>query len=279
MSITPAADEPVIVVTGAGSGMGRAVALLMSRRHDRRPLVLCDLRQESLEETSAMSGAAGRTTLLAGDVAAPDFGERLVRALADRKIGALVHCAGLSGSMGDAGRILDVNLSATMRLVEVARPRMARGSAAVLFSSMAANFLGAVLDGPINAVTSPETVVDLLPFSATGPEAAYAISKRGVQLLARRAASAFGEYGARINSLSPGVTDTPMGRAEMVRHPMMHDLIKNSPLRRAAQAEEVATVAAFLCSDESSFITGTDILVDGGCVAVTPSAEPAKATS
>ncbi|HKT73709.1 MAG TPA: SDR family oxidoreductase [Steroidobacteraceae bacterium] len=259
----------VIVITGAGSGMGRAAAMRMAPGQHARTLILCDLGQQGLNETRASIGTGTHTELLTADIAAGDFTERFLSTLGTRSIAALIHCAGLSSSMADAQRILDVNLTATMILVGLVRPRMAEHAAAVLYASLAGHLLGPSLDERINAALTPESARQLLTADAT-PEMAYSLSKRGVQLLARREAAAFGRRGARILSLSPGVIDTPMGRAEMERHPMMAHMIKASPLGRAAQPDEVAEVAAFLCSRAASYITGTDILVDGGSLATTP---------
>lgn len=259
--------QEVIIVTGAASGMGRAVAQCMAARRDGRAILLCDLQEKELEQTRMRIGADCHCEILAADLSAPEFGERLQAFIGDRSVGALIHCAGLSSSMADAERIFAVNLVGTLILVDTVRSRMARDGAAVLFASLAGHLLGTALDEKIMAATTPAAIANLLPLAGSSREAAYSISKRAVQLLARREARAFGERGARINSLSPGVIDTPMGRAEMVRHPVMQDMIKRMPLKRAAQPEEVAEVAAFLCSAASSFITGTDILVDGGSLA------------
>jgi NAD(P)-dependent dehydrogenase (short-subunit alcohol dehydrogenase family) len=82
--------------------------------------------------------------------------------------------------------------------------------------------------------------------------------------LAVRAAAAWGARGARIVSLSPGIVDTGMGRREYAAQPLMKTMVERTPLGRMGEADEIAAVAAFLVSDAASFITGTDLLVDGG---------------
>jgi NAD(P)-dependent dehydrogenase (short-subunit alcohol dehydrogenase family) len=240
--------------------MGEAAARLMSQAG--WPLLLCDLHGDRLSAVAGELGGAVET--LAGDIAAQDFPARLVAALGDRSVGALIHCAGLSPSMADAARILDVNLAASMRLVDVVRPRMAEGGAAVLFASVAAHMRGPVLDKEIAAATTPEAVAGLLEHFGDDPGAAYSYSKRGVQMLVRRQAGSFGQRGARICSISPGIIDTPMGRAEMDRNALTETMVEVSALRRTARADELASVAVFLCSRAASFLTGADILVDGG---------------
>ncbi|CAN7538782.1 SDR family oxidoreductase [Phenylobacterium sp. LjRoot219] len=252
----------VTIVTGAASGMGAAAAQLMSGAGRR--LLLCDLNADRLAESAGR--LEGRIDTLAGDIADPGFPGQLVAALGDQPIAALIHCAGLSPTMAEPARILEVNLAATMRLVDAVRPRMAEGAAAVLFASMAAHQVGTMFDEPLSKATTPEAVAALLACSPNSGMA-YSVSKRGVQLLVQREAGAFGQRGARIVSISPGVIDTPMGRQEMAEQPIMQALVERSGLKRPALPEEVAAIAAFLCSPATSFVTGTDVLVDGGAVA------------
>lgn len=262
--MTETKPQGMAVVTGAASGMGLEAAKLMSAAG--WPLLLCDLAAERLEAAAQALRGAGPVETLAGDLSDPAWPERLAEALAGRQVGALIHCAGLSPTMAEPARILEVNLAASMRLVEAVRPHVAEGAGLVLFASTAAHMAGAGLDQRIDAATRPEDVAGLVTL-APDSGAAYAISKRGVHLLVRREAKALGRRGARITSVSPGIIDTPMGRQEMESHPIMKAMVEASPLGRQARAEEVAAVAVFLASPAASFVTGVDVLVDGGAIA------------
>jgi len=256
-----AEKKGVAIITGAASGMGEAAAQLMHA--DGWPLVLCDMNEERLRASAAAYAAAGDVGFVIGDISAAEFAAALDAAIDGRPVGALVHCAGLSPTMAGSERVLEVNLAATMRLANHVLPKMVPGAAAVLFASSAGHMLGTTLDARIDAVDTPEKVPELVALCSNSG-VAYTISKRGVMLFVKREANRFGARGVRLVSVSPGIIDTPMGRQEMTSSPIMKSLVDNSSLARPAQAREVSAVAAFLCSPAASFITGTDILVDGG---------------
>jgi NAD(P)-dependent dehydrogenase (short-subunit alcohol dehydrogenase family) len=259
------AKPGLAVVTGATGGIGSACAAKFAA--DGWPLLICDLDAGRLEAVAAPWRAGGATVeTLAGDMAAEDYPERLVAAIGGRPIGAVVHTVGLTPTMADPARILTVNYDATVRLVEVVRPRIAAGSCAVLIASMSAYFVDSPeIDAAIASLEGPSSAA-LLPF-APSPQMAYPVSKRAVMKLAAREAAAFGARGARIASISPGIIDTAAARAEQAVSEQMNAMIGRTPLSRKGAPEEIAEVAAFLCSPAGSFVSGRDILVDGGLMA------------
>jgi NAD(P)-dependent dehydrogenase (short-subunit alcohol dehydrogenase family) len=239
------------VVLGAATGMGAAAAALLPS-----PLVLADVTPTS-------------PGMLTCDVTSEADVEALVATTGE--LGGLVVTAGLSPSMTRGRRIWEVNLLGMARVLRCFESALVEGSAAVCFASMAGHLvpatpeLAAVLDDP----EAPSFFDDLaaLGIDIDDPASAYALSKRGVQRLVRRRSKAWGAKGARLLSLSPGIIDTGMGRLEASNEPAMAHMVEASALGREARPEEVAEVAAFLVSDAASFMTGTDVLVDGGAVA------------
>lgn len=239
--------------------MGRACIDLLRPMVDT--VVAVDLRAPEID------GVVG----LACDVADPDQ----VRAVADAAathgtFRALIHAAGISPTMGDARRVLAVDLVGTQLLLDAFDGLVVAGSAAVCFSSSGAYVVAPFVSAEMEALLVNPLAADFLDRAVelVGRDSgfAYALAKVGVIRAAARAAVQWGPRGGRVNSLAPGLIDTPMGQQELAQQPAMQQMLADTPLGRLGQAEEVARVAAFLVSDAASFVSGIDVLVDGGQV-------------
>lgn len=247
----------VIVVTGAARGMGRACVDALRDTGD--VLLAVDL------EAPDVDGAVG----VACDVADP----RAVRALAGivedhGSFRALAHAAGISPTMADPRRVFLVDLVGTQYLLDAFAPLVTPGAAAVCFASSAAHQIGLMApDAALDALVEDpladgfvDRAAEVVPDSGL----AYAWAKRGVIRAAARAAVVWGRAGGRVNSVSPGMIDTAMNAQEFEQQPMMQVMLDHTPLARLGRPEELAAVAAFLVSDAASFVSGVDLLADGG---------------
>jgi NAD(P)-dependent dehydrogenase (short-subunit alcohol dehydrogenase family) len=267
-------ERSVGVVTGGGRGMGLACARRMVETVDT--LVIVDRDAAGLDAVADELGSHAEIIPMGIDVGDPDAVAGLAQIAGHGTLRSVAHAAGVSPTMAPWRTILEVDLVGTALVIDALTPLVTSGTAAVCFASMAAHLAASgfdeavdqVLDDPLNP-----SLADALA-SAVGPGIedsgiAYAVAKRGVQRLARRTAVSWGRRGGRICSLSPGMIDTPQGRQEAAAQPAMTMMLEHTPLGRFGSADELAAVVAFLLSDEASFLTGADVLVDGGvCAAI-----------
>jgi len=263
-------DLPLAVIVGSG-GMGMAAA---RRLGQQRRLLVTDVDAAKLDACLAQlknDGYDARTHVCDLTDAASVAG-LAARAAELGPVATLAHVAGLSPSMGNWRQILSVNLIGVHHVLDAFLPLASTGTAAIVISSLAAHMSPGPADEVLAQLDAPlePGFLDRLA-SAHGEEIttqrSYQLSKFAVNRLVRQRASAWGKNGARIVSLSPGLIATPMGALEFERQPMKYDLLARTPIKREGTMHEIADAIEFLASARASFISGTDLLVDGGIAA------------
>jgi NAD(P)-dependent dehydrogenase (short-subunit alcohol dehydrogenase family) len=190
-------------------------------------------------------------------------------------VAQVAHTAGLSPSQASTAAILAVDLLGVALVVDGFAPVVASGGAGVVISSMAGHLFPALPADQQEALARTAaadllTLPFLTPEQVSDPGLAYGVAKQANLIRVAAVASSWGHRGARLNSISPGIISTPMSQHEL-DSPLgegMRAMIEASPAGRIGTVDDIAAVAAFLLGPEASFISGTDILVDGGVTAV-----------
>lgn len=260
----------VLVVIGVG-GMGQAIA---RRQGAGKTVLLADFNEAVLKSVAAqLTGEGHNVVTQQVDVSSGPSVAALAGAAAD--LGAVtdvVHTAGVSPVHASTSAVLNVDLLGVALVLEEFGRVIASGGAGVVISSMAGYF-AAPLDAEQEralATTSSGDLLDL-PFvdADADPGRSYSLAKRGNHFRVQAASASWGARGARINSISPGVISTPMGQAELAGDSGagMRAMVAGSATRRVGTPDDIADAVAFLLGPTASFISGTDLLVDGGAIA------------
>ena len=243
-------EGKVSIVTGAAPGICRETALLFVREGSR--VVLADVDRRAGEETARMiEQAGGRATFVETDVSRSSQVRRMVEAALDAygRVDVLVNGAARQAatphlvevSEAEWDLVMDVNVKGVFLCTREVIPAMLR------------NGRGAIVNVASAVTLGGET------FSLP-----YAVSKAGVVQLTRVANSQYASRGIRVNCLLPGLVDTPASQSIEGRLGIFDEFVSTIPIGRPGLPQDVANLALFLASDDSSFIAGACIVIDGG---------------
>jgi NAD(P)-dependent dehydrogenase (short-subunit alcohol dehydrogenase family) len=245
-------------------------------------VLLADFNEQTLASASESLSAAGHhVESRRVDVASPESVRGLAGYAASLgSVTQVAHTAGLSPSQASAEAILAVDLLGVALVLQEFGEVIAPGGAGVVIASMAGHMFPPLAPEQENALAhDPPGELLQLNFisSITDPNFAYPIAKQANHIRVRAASAQWGRRGARINSISPGIISTSMGQQELAS-PVgdgMRAMIAKSATGRLGTPDDIAAAAAFLLGPNASFITGTDLLVDGGVIAAVKTGNPA----
>lgn len=265
-------QREVVALLGAGS-MGMAI---IERIASNRIVLLGDISEKALasaKERLEYSGYAVETMKV--DASSKDSIYAFARKAAELgPVMYFVNTAGASPHQTNPQHILDLDLIGSAYALDAFGEVMACGGAGILISSMTGYMLPEPLTKEVELALTVTESDDLRELPCLQPEmvensgVAYVMSKRANQLRVRKAAIDWGKRGARINTISPGIIVTPLAYDEFnAAGEAYQKMIESSAMQRVGNPAEIAAAATFLLSDQASFITGTDLLVDGGMIA------------
>jgi NAD(P)-dependent dehydrogenase (short-subunit alcohol dehydrogenase family) len=247
-------DGKAVVLTGGASGIGRASAKALAA--EGAAIVIGDVDQGGADVAAEIRDAGGHATFIRMDVSSWDDVAALVRGAVEEqgRLDVIVNNVGVAigGSAGemseqDWDRVIDVNLTGVWRGMRLAIPEMLKTGG-----------------GSIINVSSVQSLVGFNGWSG------YAASKGGINALTQQAAVEYAPKGIRVNAIIPGTILTGMNEGILRDHPdpdgLMAEWTAMHPIGRIGRPEEVAGAVVYLASDESSFVTGMLLRVDGGMV-------------
>ena len=264
--------KDVMIVTGAGQ-IGMAIARRMGYG---KKIVIGDKKPENAQAISQIMNQAGFDTIaMEMDLSSRESIQSLIaKAQAYGSIAMLVNAAGVSPSQAPIEAILRVDLYGTAVLLEEVGNVIAPGGVGVTISSQSGHRMPALIpaEDELLACTPAEELLalDLLqPENIRDTLHAYQLAKRCNEKRVMAEAVRWGERGARINSISPGIIVTPLAMDEFrgPRGAFYQNMFAKCPAGRPGTADEVANVAELLMSEKGAFITGADFLIDGGATA------------
>ncbi|ODM70926.1 SDR family NAD(P)-dependent oxidoreductase [Bradyrhizobium elkanii] len=247
-------DGKAALVTGGGSGIGRATAIAMAREGAR--VAVSDLSKDGIEETVALINAAGGQSIaIQGDVTdEADVANMVARTVsAFGRIDCAFNNAGVAGrSVGPPGqRIHELTQASVAKMFSV--------NLMGVFLCLKYEIAQMLSQGGGGAIVNTASIAGLVGLATSGH---YVATKHGVVGLTKSAAIEYAQDGIRVNCVNPGYIKTPMTRETMDER--YDEIIAKVPVRRLGVPEEIAEAVVWMCSDKASFMTGASHVVDGG---------------
>jgi NAD(P)-dependent dehydrogenase (short-subunit alcohol dehydrogenase family) len=255
MPSVPRLSGKVALITGAGMGIGREASLLFAEHGAR--VIVADINHQAADETVALVQAAGGEAIaVSGDVALEADVKRLVAegVQAYKALHILYNNAGVLWKDRDRSvletddthweRVIAINLKSVFWVTKYGIPHLQRAGGGSI-----------IMVGSVSALAG-----------FTRAQDAYTAAKGGLISLNKSLAIQFAQDNIRSNIIHPGIVDTPL-QAPYLTEALRKEFETGIPLGRIAHPREIASVALFLASDESSYMTGAELVVDGGFMA------------
>lgn len=236
-------DNKVAIITGGASGIGAGMVDLF--RSEGAIVIAADINDEALEKASQKENVYGMKLNVASD----DEWEAFAKEVNDRfgKIDILVNNAGISSEKP----YQEINLDDWQKMLAI---------------NGFGPFAGMKHVAPYMAAQKQGSIVNISSYTAQIGQGFnhYSASKGAVRAISKAAATTFGRQGVRVNTLFPGIIETPMTQALSDSKDLLDRLVQATPLQRLGKPADIANAALFLASDESSYITGAELTIDGG---------------
>ena len=236
-------NNKIAIITGGASGIGENMVDLFAQ--EGAIVIAADINEAALEKASQKQNVYGMKLNVASD----EDWQALAKEVNERfgKIDILVNNAGISSEKP----YQEINVDDWQKMLTI---------------NGFGPFAGMKHVAPYMAAQNKGSIINISSYTALIGQGFnhYSASKGAVRAISKAAAAAFGRQGIRVNALFPGIIETPMTQALNTSKELLGRLIQATPLQRLGQASDIAQAALFLASDDSSYITGSELVIDGG---------------
>lgn len=236
-------DNKVAIITGGASGIGENMVDLFSK--EGALVIAADINEAAIEKASQKENVHGMKL----DVSSEENWEQLLKEVKERfgKIDILVNNAGISSEKP----LAEINVKDWEIMMKI---------------NGFGSFAGIKHTAPYMVEQGKGSIINISSFTAQIGMGFnhYSASKGSVRAISKAAATQYGRSGVRVNALFPGIIETPMTKSLESSKEMVNRMVAATPLQRLGQPADIANAALFLATDESSFITGAELVIDGG---------------